>query len=86
MVNTIEIVKQILIVEDEEGFTILTLIEAEPFDDSQRKPIYQAQINILRQMEEDIPVDFHILNVSEHLNLEELRDVIPSNAKIFWQR
>jgi hypothetical protein len=86
MVNTFEIVKQILIVEDEEGFTIWTIIEAEPFDDSQRKPIYQAQINMLRQMKEDIPIDFHILNASECSNLEDLRDVIPSNAKIFWQR
>ncbi len=75
--------KKILIVEDEEGFTIWTIIEAEPFDDSQRKPIYQAQINILRQMEEGIPIDFRILNISEYKQIE---DIIPSSAKIYWQR
>lgn len=83
MINTIEIVQRILIVEDEEGFTIWTIIEAEPFDDSQRKPIYQAQINILRQMEEGIPIDFCILNISEYKQIE---DIIPSSAKIYWQR
>ena len=83
MVNTIEIVKQILIVEDEEGFTIWTIIEAEPFDDSQRKPIYQAQINIFRQIEEGIPIDFRILNISE---CKQIEDIIPSSAKIYWQR
>lgn len=86
MANTIEIVKRILIIEDEEGFTIWTVIEAEPFDDSQRKPIYQAQINMLRQIEEDIPIDFHILNISEYSSLEGLQDIIPPNAKIIWQR
>ena len=83
IVNTLEIVKQILIAEDEEGFTIWTLIEAEPFDDSQRMPIYQAQINIMRQMEEGIPIDFRILNISEYKQIE---DIIPSNAEIYWQR
>lgn len=83
IVNTIEIVKKILIAEDEEGFTIWTLIEAEPFDDSQRMPIYQAQINIMRQMEEGIPIDFRILNISEYKQIE---DIIPSSATIFWQR
>lgn len=86
MANTVEVVKQILIVEDEEGFTIWTVIEAEPFDDSLRKPIYQAQIDMLRQIEDDKPIDFHILNILEYTNLEALQDVIPHNAKIIWQR
>lgn len=83
MINNIEIVKQILIVEDEEGITIWTIIEAEPFDDSQRKPIYQAQINILRQVDEGTPIDFRILNISEY---KQRGNIIPSSAKIVWQR
>ena len=86
MVSTIEVVRRILLVEDSGVTTIWTIIDAPPFEDSLRTPIYEAQIKILSTLKENIPLDFYVLNLSEISEDEELESIVPSNAKLVWER
>jgi hypothetical protein len=85
-INEIREVREVLLVEEEEVSTVWTIIKASPFEDSVREPIYTAQLQILRSLERDIPIDFRILNESELPSDQELSDIIPSNARSIWRR
>lgn len=85
-IRTLKIVREVLLVEAEEITTIWTIIAAPPFEDSFREPIYKAQLHILRSLGDDKSLDFYVLNVLELPDGEELADVLPSNAKLLWQR
>ena len=85
-ISKIEAVREILLVEAEKINMVWTIIKAAPFEDSLRKPIYTAQLEILRSLEQDIPIDFYILNESEFSSEKNLSDIIPSNARSIWQR
>lgn len=85
-VRNIKAVREILVVEEEEVTTIWTIIKAPPFEDSLREPIYTAQLHVLRSLEQDIPLDFYVLNESELPADEKLSEIIPSNARCIWQR
>ena len=85
-VSDIKAVREILVVEEEDVTTIWTIIKATPFEDSIREPIYAAQLQILRSLEQDIPLDFYVLNESELLADEKLTDIIPSHARTIWRR
>jgi len=86
LVSTINIVRQVLIVTTNHIATIWTIIDAPPFQDSLRTPIYDAQVKILSTLKENIPLDFYVLNVAELSEDEKLEDIIPSNAKLVWER
>lgn len=85
-VSAIEVVREILVVKGEKVTTVWTIINTPPFEDSVREPIYTAQLQILRSLEQVIPIDFYILNESELPSDEKLSDVIPSNARSIWRR
>ncbi len=85
-VSDISAVREVLVVEEEEVTTIWTIIKAPPFEDSLREPIYTAQLQILRSLGQDIPLDFYVLNESELPADEKLSEIIPSNARCIWQR
>lgn len=85
-ISGIETLREILVVEEEEVTTVWTIIKGPPFEDSVREPIYTAQLEILRSLEQDIPIDFYILNESELPSDEKLSDIIPSNARSIWRR
>lgn len=85
-ISKIEAVREILVVEEEKVTTVWTIIKAPPFEDSVREPIYTAQLQTLRSLEQDIPIDFYILNESELSSDKNLSDVIPSNARPIWRR
>ena len=85
-ITEIESLREILVVEEEEVTTVWTIIKAPPFDDSVREPIYAAQLNIMRSLEQDIPIDFYILNESELPSDKKLSDIIPCNARSIWRR
>jgi hypothetical protein len=85
-ISSMDIVNKIMLVEDEDETTCWTIIDAPPFEDSLREPIYEAQLEILRSVDDDIPLDFHVLNISEVPTPEKLEEIIPSDAQIIWQR
>jgi len=85
-VSNIDLVQQVLLSQDEEGATLWTIIDAPPFEDSLRAPIYEAQLKILRTMKEDSLLDFHVLNASELPQNQSVEEIIPSNFDIIWKR
>lgn len=85
-VSDISAVREVLVVEEEEVTTIWTIIKAPPFEDSLREPIYAAQLQVLRSLGQDIPLDFYVLNESELPADEKLADIIPLNARSIWRR
>jgi len=86
MVSKIDIVKKIFVVETKNALTCWTIIDAEPFDSELRAPIYDAQVNIYQEMKEDLALDFHVLNLSELHDRQELESILPPGAKLVWQR
>jgi len=85
-VSNIDLVRQVLLSQDEEVATLWTIIDAPPFEDSFRIPIYEAQTRLLRSIREDILVDFCVLNVSELSDNQRLKDIISPDFTILWQR
>jgi len=86
IVSAFDIVHKVLLVEDEDVATIWTIIDAPQFEDSFRTPIYEAQLKILRSIKEDLLLDFHVLNVSELSEEQNIDDIIPSSYDVLWQR
>jgi len=86
IVSKIEIVKRIFVVETRNSWVCWTIIDAEPFDSIQREPIYEAQVKIYREKEDDLVLDFHVLNLSELHDKQELESILPPSAKLVWQR
>ena len=86
MVGKIGIVKKIFVVETQNGLVCWTIIDAEPFDSALREPIYDAQVKIYQEMKEDLALDFHVLNLSELQDRQELESILPPSAELVWQR
>lgn len=86
IVSKIEIVKRIFVVDTRNGLVCWTIIDAEPFDSALCEPIYDAQVKIYQEVKEDLSLDFHVLNLSELHDKQELESVLPSGAKLVWQR
>jgi len=86
LVSKVDIVKKIYTVVNETDIQCWTIIDAEPFDSALRKPIYNAQIKIYQEMQGDLALDFHVLNLSELTDRQELERILPPSAKLVWQR
>ena len=66
MAQTIAVVQEVGLTDDtEDGRTIWTIIVAEPFERSARKPIYLAQQKALQSFKHPT-IDFRVLNLTEH--------------------
>ena len=86
IVVKIEVVKTVRIRAEEDRVTIWTVIEAPPFQDELRIPIYDAQTEVLRMDEGNIRVDFNLVNVSEIPITASIEQIIPPNARCIWSR
>lgn len=86
IVNSINEVVKVLLVEDEDVAEIWTIIDAPPFEDQLRIPVYDAQLETLRSSQVEIPVEFHVLNLLEISDKRALERIIPPHARLIWQR
>ncbi len=86
MISKIDIVKKIYVIDTNGALTCWTVIDAEPFNSTQSEPIYDAQVKIYQEMKEDLALDFHVLNLSELHDRQELESILPPSAKLVWQR
>ena len=86
IVSKIEIVQKIYIVDTSNGLLCWTILDAEPFDSTLLEPIYDTQVKIYREIKEDLELDFHVLNLSELHDKQELESILPPSAKLVWQR
>lgn len=85
-VSGIELVKEILIALADRPPIIWTVISATPFKDALRKPIYQAQLAILRSLDENAEIDFRIVNTSEIRGGEKALGLMLAESLVIWQR
>ena len=85
-VSAVKVVHKVMLVKSADTYTIWTIIQAPPFEDSLRDPIYKAQMSAYRALENDVIVDFRTLNISEFSEGTNLSSIVPSNAKIVFER
>ncbi len=86
LLEGIEIAKQIYLFKSGGCNNLWTIINAPPFEDELRYPIYEAQMNIVSRGSKDNPIDFYILNINEIPEGKRLEDVLPVNATVIWKR
>ena len=86
MVSKIDIVKRIYVADTTNGLVCWTIVDTEPFDSTMLEPIYDAQVKIYREKEDDLALDFHVFNLSELHDSKELESVLPPSAELVWQR
>jgi len=84
--SKIEIAQKIYIVHTNNGLVCWTIVDSEPFDSTLLEPIYDAQVKIYREIKEDLELDFHVLNLSELHDRQELENILPPNSNLVWQR
>jgi hypothetical protein len=84
LVRALPQVDRVLLERAPSAYWIWTVIRAEPFDDSAREPVYQAELDAL-QDELKIPVGFRLVNLAE-FPPEDHRSVLPTTATVLFQR
>ncbi len=77
-------VRQVLLETAAEAPRIWTVIEAEPFDRSQREPVYAAELEALEAFP-DVDADFRLVNVSEY-GASQADAILPDDADVLWRR
>lgn len=87
-IKSLDIVRQVFLSLHgyEDVPTLWTIIESEPFEDSLRTPIYEAQMRVLKTLTDDILVDFRVLNVRELSNDQKLEKILPVEIIYSWHR
>ena len=84
-IQFVEVVEEVLVVEDEEGPTIWTVISATPFDDGdERRPIYEAQKELQRLVDRPL-VNFRIINLEE-ISPGNRAKILPNKVAHAWRR
>ena len=81
--NIPEVVKVIL-VEEDEGQALLTVISATPFEDEPRNKVFDAQIEVMERMERPL-LGFHLVNIEE-LPGRSLEKQGSMAGKVLWGR
>ena len=64
--------------EDEEGITVWTIVEVSPLDYEALEPIYEAELEAMRFVDEPV-FDFRLVT-------QESIEAIPTTAKAMWKR
>lgn len=85
-VRDIDIVQAVYLITARETSMLWTIIDAPPFEDSLRQPIYSAQLEVLRKLDRSMVVDFYIINLQELPENKNLASIIPHNAALLWRR
>ncbi len=86
IVSTIDIARQVFLAEDAGTATIWTILDDPPAEDSSHAPLYNEQLKTLSILRDNLPVEFCLLNASELLEGKQTEDIIPSHARLIWER
>lgn len=84
LVRSLPQVRRVLLESSRTGTRLWTVIEAEPFDDSQRDPVYEAELRVL-QGDEPVGVDFRLVNLAE-FPPDGRATILPATAATLYQR
>jgi len=77
-------VRKIVAVEDPAVTTLWTIIDAPRSDRGEQRPIYEAQAEAFRLVDEP-QLDFRVINLNSLLD-RSTAEVVPSDAKQLWSR
>lgn len=80
----IDVVQEIRSYQDEDCITIMALVTTAPFDDLARAPVYEAQLDVIQEVDQPV-VDFRVINLME-LSGRSVADVLPSEGRVLWKR
>jgi hypothetical protein len=58
----------------------MALVKTAPFDDEARASVYEAQLDVIQDVDQPV-VDFRVINLIE-LSGRRLEDVLPSNGLV----
>jgi len=86
LVKNLSIARQIFLTETDDQTTIFTIIDAPPFEDKLRQPIYEAQLQLLRMSADDVRLGFDVSNVQELKDAGNITRIVPEGAQLLWQR
>ena len=86
IVSTIDIVRQVFLAEAEDTATIWTIVDAPPPEDSPHASLYNEQLKTLSILRDNLPLEFYLLNESELPEGKQTEGIIPSHAKLIWER
>ena len=84
LVSDIPEVREVRLLDDDEGPALWTIISATPFDNGPRDRVIEAQIDVMRSMEEPL-LGFRLINIRE-LNEEFSEEYISDIGTIAWSR
>ena len=84
VVRLIPEVIKVLLVEGDEGPSLLTVISAAPFDDGPRSSAFDVQVDFMQRMEAPL-VGFHLLNIQE-LPGQDLEHQGLESHQVLWSR
>lgn len=62
---------------------IWTVISAEPFEMTYREPIYEAELEVVKQTDEPV-VDFRLINIRE--TDQKVEDILPTEREVLFTR
>ena len=84
LVSEIPEVREVRLLDDDEGPALWTIISATPFDNGPRDRVIAAQIDVMRNMEGPL-LGFRLINISE-LNEGFSDEYISDIGTIAWSR
>lgn len=84
MVKKLPIVEKIYLVDQQNTGTIYTVINADAFNDAVTTPLFDAQIGVLKTLDQAISIDFRIINIKEIPPQTNVEDIIPKVANLIF--
>ena len=83
-ISTVSIVDKVFVTEFEDTATLWTIVETPPPQDSSEAAQYVEHYNILDILQQNLPVDFHIIQAGDLAG--EAGKAIPPEARLLWER
>jgi hypothetical protein len=83
LIQDINMVREVRLGETGQVATIWTIIDDPPAEDSPLKPTYDENLHTLEILKYNMPVELHILSVSEVAGEKQTQQ---PDTKLVWQR
>lgn len=76
--------RTVLLTSPRSGPNVWVVIEGEPFEDSLRMPVYEAEL-LAHDAYPETPVSFRLINLTEFSDMQP-DELLPAAAEVLWQR
>ena len=83
-VKQLEVVQEVRYFGSEDAICILTLISAPPWDNRARRPVYEAQGEVIDTFTKPM-IDFRLIHLNEFPGRSQ-EDFLPSDTELIWKR